>query len=106
MALGMASGGWRIIRTLGRGLYQVRPVHGFTAQAAAATVILGAALVGGPVSTTQVVSTAIVGVGSAERFRKVRWGVVENIVVAWIVTIPVAALLAALLYLVIQRMMR
>ncbi len=105
MALGMASGGWRIIRTLGRGLYQVRPVHGFTAQAAAAMVILGAALVGGPVSTTQVVSTAIVGVGSAERFRKVRWGVVENIVVAWIVTIPVTALLAALLYLVIQRIM-
>jgi len=98
MALGMFSGGWRIIRTLGSGLYRVRPVHGFTAQLASAIVILGAALLGGPVSTTHVVSSAIMGVGSAERFRKVRWGVVEGIVLAWIVTIPITALIAALLY--------
>lgn len=102
MAAGMASGGWRIIRTLGRGLYQIRPVHGFTAQTASAAVILGAALLGGPVSTTQVVSSSIMGVGSAERFRKVRWGVAEGIALAWLVTIPVAALMAALLYTPVQ----
>ncbi len=106
MALGMFSGGWRIIRTLGSGLYRVRPVHGFTAQLASAIVILGAALLGGPVSTTHVVSSAIMGAGSAERFRKVRWGVVEGIVVAWIITIPVAALIAALLYVPTQWVFR
>lgn len=97
MALGMATGGWRIIRTVGHGIYRVRLVHGFSAQATAAGVILGAALLGGPVSTTHVVSSAIMGVGSAERTGKVRWGVVENILLAWIVTVPISALLAAVL---------
>ncbi|MBI4758426.1 MAG: inorganic phosphate transporter [Chloroflexi bacterium] len=98
IALGVATGGWRIIKTLGGKMYKVRPVHGFTAQAASAAVILGGALLGGPVSTTQVVSSAIMGVGSAERLSKVRWEVAYSIVMAWAVTIPASAAVAALLY--------
>ncbi|RMF31557.1 MAG: inorganic phosphate transporter, partial [Chloroflexi bacterium] len=70
----------------------------FTAQLASAAVIIGAALLGGPVSTTQVVSSAIMGVGSAERLSKVRWGVAQEIVVAWILTIPATAIAAAIIY--------
>lgn len=106
MALGVATGGRRIIRTVGHGIYRVRPVHGFSSQAAAAGVILGAALLGGPVSTTQVVSSAIMGVGSAERISKVRWGVVENILLAWIVTLPITAILAAAMVQLLYQLMR
>lgn len=98
IALGTATGGWRLIRTLGGKFYKIRPVHGFSTQVASAAVILGAALLGGPVSTTQVVSSAILGVGSAERLNMVRWGVAKNIVMAWFLTIPITALLAALVY--------
>jgi inorganic phosphate transporter, PiT family len=98
IALGTALGGWRLIRTLGGKFYKIRPVHGFAAQLASVFVILGASLVGGPVSTTQVVSSAILGVGSAERVSKVRWHVARDIALAWIVTIPVSALIAAGLY--------
>jgi len=98
IALGTAFGGWRIIRTLGGKFYTIRPIHGFTSQLTSAAVIMGAALLGGPVSTTHVVSSSILGVGSAERLSKVRWGVAGNIAVAWVVTIPVSALMAALLY--------
>ena len=96
LSLGTAFGGWRIIRTLGGRIYRIRPIHGFTSQATSAFVILGAALLGGPVSTTQIVGSAIMGVGSAERLSKVRWGVAGNIFTAWVVTIPVTALMAAL----------
>jgi len=89
---------------LGGKFYKVRPIHGFTSQATSAMVILGAALLGGPVSTTQVVSSAIMGVGSAERLSKVRWGVAGDIAVAWLLTIPVTALLGAALYLPIRAM--
>ncbi|MEW5720269.1 MAG: inorganic phosphate transporter [Chloroflexota bacterium] len=95
IALGTWTGGWRLIRTLGGKFYKIRPIHGFTTQIASATVIMGAALLGGPVSTTQVVSSAIMGVGSAERVSKVRWGVAGQIVTAWITTIPAAAAMAA-----------
>jgi PiT family inorganic phosphate transporter len=98
IALGTALGGWRLIRTLGGKFYKIRPVHGFTSQIASATVIMGAALLGGPVSTTQVVSSAILGVGSAERVSKVRWGVAGNIAAAWLLTIPATAAVAALIY--------
>jgi PiT family inorganic phosphate transporter len=99
IALGTALGSWRIIRTLGGKFYKVRPVHSFTSQTASSIVILGAALLGGPVSATQVISTAILGVGSAERLNKVRWGVAGNILTAWLLTIPVSGLLATLAYL-------
>jgi PiT family inorganic phosphate transporter len=98
IALGTALGGWRLIKTLGGKFYKVRPVHGFTSQIASASVITGAALLGGPVSTTQVVSSAIMGVGSAERLSKVRWGVAGQIVTAWVVTIPATSVVAALIY--------
>jgi len=98
IAIGTAFGGWRLIRTLGGKFYRIRPVHGFSAQLTSASVILGASLLGGPVSTTQVVSSAIVGVGSAERLNKVRWGVASNIATAWLLTIPCTALTAAALY--------
>jgi PiT family inorganic phosphate transporter len=103
ISLGIASGGWRLIHTLGGRFYRIRPVHGFTAQTTAAAVILGAALLGGPVSTTQVVSSSIVGVGSAERLSKVRWDVAGNIVLAWLLTIPASAATGALAYTVISR---
>jgi len=104
MSLGTAIGGWRLIRTLGGRIYKIRPIHGFTAQSASGLVLLGAALFGGPVSTTQVVSSAIMGAGAAERLSKVRWGVAQEMLVAWSLTIPVTAGLAALVYLPIQRL--
>jgi len=102
MSLGTVFGGWRIIRTLGGKFYTIRPVHGFTAQIASALIIFGAAFLGGPVSTTQVVSSAILGVGSARRVSRVRWNVAGNILTAWLLTVPASALLAALLYLLIR----
>ena len=103
IAAGTATGGWRLIKTLGSKFFKVRPVHGFTTQVASAAVILSAALLGGPVSTTQVVSSAIMGVGSAERVSKVRWGTAGQIVVAWVTTIPFAAILAAGLAVILRR---
>jgi PiT family inorganic phosphate transporter len=103
IALGTAIGGNRLIKTLGGKIYKIRPVDGFTAQLASAVVIISASLVGGPVSTTQVVSSAIMGVGAAERVKKVRWGVAQEIATAWLLTIPATALLAAGLYWVLTR---
>jgi len=105
IALGTALGGWRLIRTLGGRFYKIQPVHGFSAQTTSALVILGASLLGGPVSTTHVVSTAIMGVGAADRVNKVRWGVAGEILVAWLVTIPATALLAAGVYWVMTQLM-
>jgi len=102
IALGTLTGGWRLIKTLGGKFYKIRPVHAFGSQLTSSSVILGAALLGGPVSTTQVVSSAIMGAGSADRVSKVRWTVARDIAVAWLLTIPVAALLAAGLYLLID----
>ncbi|NLF50884.1 MAG: inorganic phosphate transporter [Leptolinea sp.] len=95
IAMGTLSGGWRLIKTLGAGFFRVRPVHGFCAQMTSASVILGAALLGGPVSTTQVVSSAILGVGAADRVNKVRWHLAANILTAWLITIPLSGLMAA-----------
>lgn len=98
IALGTGTGGWRLIKTLGSKFYKIRPVNGFGTQISSAIVILGGALVGAPVSTTQVVGSAIMGVGAAERVNKVRWGVAGNILAAWFLTIPASAALSALLY--------
>jgi len=105
IALGTLMGGWRLIRTLGAKFYRIRPVDGFCTQSVSALVILMASLLGGPVSTTQVVSTAIMGVGAAERLNKVRWGVGVEIAVAWLVTIPVNGLLAAGMYRILAGIM-
>jgi PiT family inorganic phosphate transporter len=103
IALGTSVGGWSLIRTLGGKFYKIRPVDGFASQLSSAVVILSASLFGGPVSTTQVVSSAIMGVGAAERVNKVRWGVAQEIITAWLLTIPVTALLAAGFYWVITQ---
>lgn len=102
IALGTATGGWRLIHTLGGRIYKIRPVHGFVSQTAGAGIILGAALLGGPVSTTQVMSSSIMGAGSAERLSKVRWYVGYEMLIAWVLTIPVSGLLAALFYFPLQ----
>jgi len=102
IAIGTSVGGWQLIRTLGSKFYKIRPVHGFSAQITSAAVILTASLIGGPVSTTQVVSTAIMGVGAADRVNKVRWGVAGEILSAWLFTIPSTALLAAGIYWLIE----
>lgn len=104
MGLGTVLGGWRLIRTLGGKFYKIKPVDGFVSQLASATVILVASLAGGPVSTTQVVSSAIMGAGAAERANKVRWGVAQEIAVAWVFTIPATALVAAGIYWVLHRL--
>jgi PiT family inorganic phosphate transporter len=102
IALGTLVGGWRLIRTLGAKMFKIRPVDGFASQLASTTVILGASLLGGPVSTTQVVSSSIMGVGAAGRVNKVRWGVAQELAIAWLLTIPISALLAAGIYWVLS----
>lgn len=98
IGIGTAVGGWQLIKTLGSKFYKIRPIHGFSSQAASAIVILTASLLGGPVSTTQVVSSSIMGVGAAERMSKVRWGVAGEIITAWIITIPATMLVGAICY--------
>ncbi len=98
MSLGTVLGGWRLIKTLGGKFFRIRPVDGFCSQITSTIVILGAALVGGPVSTTQVVSTTILGSGAAERINKVRWGVAGNIALTWLFTIPINIFLAWIIY--------
>jgi len=102
IGLGTAFGGWRIIKTLGGKFYRIRPIHSLTSQASSAGVILGASLLGGPVSTTHVVSSSIVGVGAAERMSKVRWSNLTDIGMAWLVTIPITTLLAAAFYYILS----
>lgn len=106
IGLGTAVGGWKLIRTLGGKFYKIRPMDGFASQLAGAAVIIGASLVGGPVSTTQVVSSAIMGVGAAERLNKVRWGVAQEIAIAWLLTIPATALLGGGFYWTILKIIR
>jgi len=98
MGLGTMAGGWRIIRTMGSKMIKLKPVHGFAAETSAAVVILGASHFGIPVSTTHIISTSIMGVGSTRGIHAVKWGIVGNIVMAWVLTIPVCMLMAALLY--------
>ncbi|WP_217921004.1 inorganic phosphate transporter [Miltoncostaea oceani] len=95
--LGAVVGGWRIVRTLGFGIYRLRPMHAAGAQATAALVVAATSAWGGPVSTSQVASSAIIGVGAAERPRSVRWETGKSILAAWVLTIPATAALAALL---------
>jgi inorganic phosphate transporter, PiT family len=102
ISLGTAAGGWRIIRTMGSKVVRLDPVHGFAAETTAASVIFGASILGMPVSTTHVISSAILGVGSSDRFRAVHWGVARRIGIAWVLTLPASGLVAALAYLVLH----
>jgi inorganic phosphate transporter, PiT family len=95
LSLGTAVGGWRIMHTMGQRVAVLEPVHGFAAETTAASVLIVTAHFGMPVSTTHVISSAIMGVGSARGAKGVRWGVARRILLAWVVTIPAAALIAA-----------
>ena len=102
ISLGTAAGGWRIIKTMGTKVVKLDPVHGFAAETTAATIIFGATQLGMPVSTTHVISSAIMGVGSSDRLKTVRWGVARSIVVAWILTLPASGATAALAYVILK----
>jgi PiT family inorganic phosphate transporter len=105
MALGTASGGWRIMKTMGHRIIKLRPINGFAAETAASLVILIATLLKAPVSTTHVISSSIMGVGASKRVSAVRWGVAQNMLVAWVLTIPISAAVSALTYLILYRLM-
>lgn len=98
MAAGTAAGGWKIIRTMGGKIFRIEPINGFAADFTASLTIYTATLMGAPVSTTHVVSSSIMGVGAAKRFKGVRWNIARQIVIAWFVTIPSSALVAILIY--------
>ena len=98
IALGTYSGGWRIIRTMGSRIIKMDPAQGFSAQGAGAAVVLTASHLGFPLSTTHVISGAVMGAGAAKRLSAVRWGLAGNIAVAWLLTLPAAALIGALVY--------
>ena len=103
ISLGTAAGGWRIIKTMGQRVVKLDPVHGFAAETTAATIIFGASHFGMPVSTTHVISSAIIGVGASDRFSAVRWGVAGNILVAWVLTIPASGFVAWIAWEVLSR---
>lgn len=98
MGLGTATGGWRVIKTLGLKLSKIQPVHGFAAESAASAVLLTAADMGAPVSTTHVITSSIMGVGSTKRLSAVRWGIGKKILYAWVFTLPACGIMAGLLY--------
>lgn len=99
LACGIAFGGFKIIKTVGAGIYKVRPIHSFASQLTAGTIILVSSLLGAPVSSSQIVSSSIMGVGAAERYKSVKWNVAGRILISWFITIPIAGALAALLFL-------
>jgi PiT family inorganic phosphate transporter len=102
IALGTLTGGWRVIETLGMKMTKLRPVHGFSAESAAAASILFSSVVGAPVSTTHTITGAIIGVGATTHFKAIRWALAYRIVWAWILTIPGSALLSALFWLAVS----
>ena len=102
MAAGTAGGGWRIIKTMGHKMVKLQPVHGFAAETTAAAIIGVASHIGIPLSTTHVISTSIMGVGATKRLSAVKWGVVSRIVWAWVLTLPITALIGYLSYLGLQ----
>jgi len=103
MALGTLAGGWRIVHTMGSRITHLKPIQGFCAESGGAITLFLATALGVPVSTTHTITGAIIGVGAARRTAAVRWHVAQRIVVAWIVTLPAAALISALVYLLASR---
>jgi PiT family inorganic phosphate transporter len=102
ISAGMMTGGWKIIKTMGQKIFKMEPVHGFAAQSATTAVIVTASFVGAPISTTQVISSSVLGVGSAKRFSAVHWEFGACMVIAWFVTIPAAALVGGLCMAIIR----
>jgi len=103
LAVGLTAGGWRIVKTVGFGICRMEPVHSFASQFTATSVVLVASLVGGPVSTTQVVASSVMGVGAAQRLSGVRWSAAGNIAYAWLLTVPVSAVLGGAGYWCLNR---
>jgi PiT family inorganic phosphate transporter len=102
MGIGTAAGGWRIIKTVGHDFVKLQPIHGFCVETASAGVILGAASIGMPVSTTHVITSAILGVGLSKRMSAVNWAVAQRILIAWVLTIPASAIVAYACYLLMS----
>ncbi len=102
ITLGILSGGWRIVRTIGFGIYKVRPLHALDTQLTSGAVILTASILGAPVSTTHVVSSSIMGIGASERPKAVRWAKAKEIISTWIITIPGAGIVSVLTYFLIH----
>lgn len=102
MALGTSFGGWRIIKTVGSKIIKLKPISGFASDFTSASVIISATVLGQPVSTTHVISSAIMGVGSAKRLSSVKWGTAQRIVTAWLITLPITGLLAGLSYFIVE----
>ncbi|WP_347490712.1 inorganic phosphate transporter [Desulfoscipio sp. XC116] len=102
MALGTSIGGWRIIRTVGTKIIKLQPISGFASDLTSATIIISATALGQPVSTTHVISSAIMGVGSAKSISSVKWGTAQRIVIAWLITLPITSILAGLTYIAIS----
>jgi PiT family inorganic phosphate transporter len=98
MGLGTASGGWRIMKTMGQKIIKLQPINGFAAETAASAVILLATWLKAPVSTTHIISSSIMGVGASKRFSAVRWGVAQNMLIAWVLTLPISAIVSACVY--------
>ena len=102
IALGTLSGGWRIVKTMGYKITKLRPVHGFAAETAGAATIIGASVAGIPVSTTHIICTSIMGVGTTMGSSTVKWGVARSIMWAWILTIPVSALIGYVVFAIVR----
>jgi PiT family inorganic phosphate transporter len=102
MAIGTLMGGWRIVKTMGTRITHLRPFEGFSAETAGALTLFSTSILGIPVSTTHTITGAIIGAGATRRLSAVRWGVTRNIVLAWIITIPITSLLAALIFYLVQ----
>lgn len=105
MALGTSVGGWKIIKTMGTKIFKIEPINGFAADLASASVILSATLAHFPVSTTHVITSSILGVGSAKKFSNVKWSMAGRIVWTWLITIPIVSILAVLMYNVLKLFM-
>ena len=103
MCFGTAMGGWRIIKTLGSSLYKIRPIHGFASQTASTLIIYLTAVFGFPISTTQVISSSVMGAGAAFRPNMVKWQVGQDMAVAWLITIPASGLIGGLSFFILNR---
>lgn len=102
ISAGLLAGGWRLIKTVGKGIFNIKPIHSFSSQIASASTIIVASIIGGPVSTTQIVNSSVMGVGTAERKNAVNWDNVKNVLISWVLTIPSAAVIAAAAFFIVK----
>ena len=102
MTVGTLGGGWRIIKTLGRKIFRIRPIHSFDSQVSSTVAILISTIAGAPVSSSQTVGSSVIGVGAAENARMVQWSVGRQMVISWLLTIPMAAVISGLFYIIVK----